>query len=67
VLEHGPAHVEQHVLGHLADHHFLQVAGAVVDEDHDGEGYDRPGSTAVSAPAAMPLSMAKRMISGMAS
>ena len=41
VDEHRPAHVEEHVLGDLADHGLLHPAGGEVDEDHRGEG-DEP-------------------------
>ena len=69
VREHGAAQVEQHVLGDLADDDFLHVAGAVVDEDRRPRRRPPPRSapTGPSCPRIMPLSMAKRMISGIAS
>ena len=53
VREHGAAHVEQHVLGHLADDAFLHIAGGVVDEDRHREGArpPRPAPTRSSRPA----------------
>ncbi len=67
--EHGAAHVEQHVLGGLADHAFLDVAGAIVDDDDDeaNPAMHQSSTARPPPPCAMPLSMAKRMISGMAS
>ena len=66
--EHRPAHVEEHVLGGLADHGLLDVAGGEVDQDRDGEGgaRRRRARRGRPRPAAMPLSMAWRMISGIA-
>ena len=69
VGEHRPAHVEEHVLGRLADHGLLHVARGVVDEDRRRRRRRRTRRAPLGArrPAAMPRSMAWRMISGMRS
>ena len=52
MAEHRPAHVEQHMLCGDADHRLLHIAGAVVDEDGDGEGGGAPDEDAVIGDAA---------------